>query len=191
VTIGALVLAAGEGRRFRGTKQLAQLEGRPLLEHALAAVEGVSPRVVVLGHAADAIRSQVDLHGARPVVCPDWAEGQAASLRCGLAALADVDAVLVVLGDQPGVTAAAVEAVIAAAEDEDAVRATYDGTSSHPVLLRRPLLDRAGELRGDTGFRDLLQHARVREVEIGHLADATDIDTREELARRSACASPR
>lgn len=182
--IGALILAAGEGRRFGGTKQLAELDGRPLLEHALAAVSAVSPRVVVLGHAAEEIRARVDLHGAQPVVCPGWAEGQAASLRCGLAALGGVDAVLVVLGDQPGVTAAAVAAVIAAAGDEDAVRATYDGVPSHPVLLRRPLLDRAGELRGDTGFRDLLHAAHVREVEVGHLADPTDIDTREELARR-------
>jgi CTP:molybdopterin cytidylyltransferase MocA len=52
------------------------------------------------------------------------------------------------------------------------------------VLLRAPLLARAGELSGDVGFRDLLRDARVCEVEIGHLADPTDIDTREELARR-------
>lgn len=184
MTIGALVLAAGEGRRFGGTKQLAALDGRPLLEHALAAVAGVSPRVVVLGHAADEIRAGVDLQGAEPVLCERWHEGQSASLRCGLQALAGADAVLVVLGDQPGVTAAAVDAVLAAAGDEDAVRATYDGVPSHPVLLRRALLDRAGELRGDSGFRDLLRGARVREVEVGDLADPADIDTREELARR-------
>ena len=182
--VAGLVLAAGAGTRFGGRKQLALVDGRPLLEHALAAVSAVSPRVVVLGHAADEIRARVDLHGARPVVCPDWAEGQAASLRCGLAALAGADAVLVVLGDQPGITAAAVAAMIGAAGDEDAVRATYDGVPSHPVLLRRPLLERAGELRGDTGFRDLLRAASVREVEVGHLADPTDVDTREELARR-------
>ena len=88
------------------------------------------------------------------------------------------------LGDQPGVNAAAVATVLAAGGDEDAVRATYDGVPSHPVLLRRVLLDRAGELSGDSGFRDLLAGARVRAVEVGHLADATDIDTREELARR-------
>ena len=58
------------------------------------------------------------------------------------------------------------------------------GVPSHPVLLRRPLLARAEELSGDVGFRDLLRDARVREVEIGHLADPTDIDTKEELARR-------
>jgi molybdenum cofactor cytidylyltransferase len=183
VTVGALVLAAGEGRRFGGTKQLAALDGRPLLSYALAAVAGISPRVVVLGHAADEIVAAVDLHGARPVICPDFADGQAASLKCGIAAL-DTDAVLVVLGDQPGITAAAIAALIAAAGDEDAVRATYDGVPSHPVLLRRPLLERAGELRGDVGFRDLLRDARVREVEVGHLADPADIDTREELARR-------
>jgi molybdenum cofactor cytidylyltransferase len=184
VTIGGLVLAAGEGRRFGATKQLAELRGRPLLEYALEAMEGISPRVVVLGHAADEIAARVDLHGAEPVVCERWAEGQSASLRCGLAALAGADAVVVALGDQPGLTAEAVEAVVTAAGDEDAVRAVYDGVPGHPVLLRRQLLDRAGELRGDTGFRDLLEHAAVREVEVGALADPADIDTREELARR-------
>jgi molybdenum cofactor cytidylyltransferase len=184
VTVGGLILAAGEGRRFGATKQLAELRGRPLLEYALAAMAAVTPRVVVLGHAADEIVAGVDLHGATPVVCHGWAEGQAASLRCGLAALAGVDAVVVVLGDQPGITAAAVEAIVAAGGDEDAVRATYDGVPGHPVLLRRRLLDRAGELRGDVGFRDLLAGATAREVEIGGLADPADIDTREELARR-------
>jgi molybdenum cofactor cytidylyltransferase len=184
LTVGGLIPAAGEGRRFGATKQLAELRGRPLLEYALEAMTRVSPRVVVLGHAAGEIAARVDLHGAAPVVCEDWASGQAASLRCGLAALADADAVVVVLGDMPGLTAEAVEAVGSAAGAEDAVRATYDGVPGHPVLLRRPLLNRAGELRGDTGFRDLLAGATVREVEIGGLADPADIDTREELARR-------
>ena len=117
-----------------------------------------------------------------PVVCPDWEEGQSASLRCGLAALAGADEVLVVLGDQPGLTAAAVDALLAAGGDEDAVRATYGGTPGHPVLLRRPLLARAGELRGDAGFRDLLRDARVRTVEVGHLAAPEDVDAPGDLA---------
>jgi molybdenum cofactor cytidylyltransferase len=184
VTVGGLILAAGEGRRFGATKQLAELRGRPLLEYALEAMVGVSPRVVVLGHDADAIRARVDLHGATVVVCEDWASGQSASLRAGLAALDGCDAVVVVLGDMPGITAEAIAAVTAAGGDADAVRASYDGRPGHPVLLRRALLERAGELRGDTGFRDLLADATVREVEIGGLADPADIDTREELARR-------
>ena len=183
--IGALVLAAGAGRRFGGIKQLAEVDGRPLLEHALLAVKVLSPRVVVLGHAADAVRTRVDLHGARSVLCEDWEEGQAASLRFGIAALGEVDAAVIALGDMPGVTPAAIDAVVGAWDGEaDAARATYAGRPGHPVLLSRTLLDRAAELRGDVGFRPLLERARVREVECGHLADPADIDTREELARR-------
>ena len=63
------------------------------------------------------------------------------------------------------------------------MRAAYGGRTGHPVLLGRALLDRAGELRGDVGFRDLLAQADVRDVEVGGLADPSDIDTREELAR--------
>lgn len=181
--VGGLVLAAGEGRRFGAVKQLAELDGRPLLEHALAAVAALRPRVVVLGHAAAEILAAVDLQGAEVVVCDGWREGQAASLRCGVAAMAGVDAIVVVLGDQPGITAQAVAAVAGAEGGEDAVRATYHGTPGHPILLRRPLLERTSELRGDVGFRDLLRDARIRAVELGDLADPTDIDTPEELAR--------
>jgi len=184
VRVGGLVLAAGEGSRFGGTKQLAPLAGRPLLEHALAAVAVLDPRVVVLGHEAGAIAAAVDLQGARPVVCEDWREGQAASLRRGVAALGDVDAAVIVLGDQPRITAAAVAAVAAAAGAVvPAARASYGGRPGHPVLLGRGLLARVGELRGDVGFRDLLEGVAVREVEVGGLADPVDIDTREELAR--------
>jgi CTP:molybdopterin cytidylyltransferase MocA len=99
-------------------------------------------------------------------------------------ALGDVDAAVVVLGDQPRITAEAVAAVAAAAApDVVAARASYRGRAGHPVLLGRALLARVGELRGDVGFRHLLDGVDVREVEVGGLADPVDIDTREELAR--------
>lgn len=180
MTVGGLVLAAGEGTRFEGgVKQLAPLDGRPLLEHALAAVAELEPRVVVLGHAAEEILSKVDLHGARPVICEAWREGQSASLRAGVEALGDVDAAVVVLGDQPRITKAAVAAVAAA---DGTARASYGGRPGHPIRLDRALLRRAGELRGDVGFRDILARAEVRAVEVGALADPADVDTREELA---------
>ncbi len=183
VRVGGLVLAGGEGSRFGDTKQLARLDGRPLLEHALATVVGLEPRVVVLGHEAQAILAAVDLQGAAAVVCEDWREGQAASLRCGVRALGDVDAVVVVLGDQPRITLDAVAAVAAEGAGAAAVRASYGGRPGHPVLLGRELLARVGELRGDVGFRELLGGVDVREVEVGELADPVDIDTQEELAR--------
>jgi molybdenum cofactor cytidylyltransferase len=184
--VGGLVLAAGEGSRFGGTKQLAPLGGRPLLSYALAAVAVLDPRVVVLGHEAEAILAAVSLQGARPVVCADWADGQSASLRAGVEALGDVDAAVVVLGDQPRITAAAVSALVAAAAAAPgaaAARAGYGGKPGHPVLLGRALLARVSELRGDVGFRDLLRGEDVLEVEVGALADPVDIDTREELAQ--------
>jgi CTP:molybdopterin cytidylyltransferase MocA len=189
VRIGGLVLAAGEGRRFGATKQLAPLRGRPLLSHAvehMLSVPALDPIVVVLGHDAAAVRAGVpELDDVEVVVAEDWREGQAASLRAGVRALGDVDAAVVMLGDMPFVT----PQVIAAALDvddrfHDALQTTYHGVPGHPVLLTRRLLDRVGELEGDAGFRALLPGRRVKRFEAGHLADPTDIDTREELASR-------
>jgi CTP:molybdopterin cytidylyltransferase MocA len=174
MTVG-LVLAAGEGRRFGGPKQLARVAGRALLEHALAAVRDLDRVVVVLGARAEEIRAGADLAGAEVVVCADWAEGMGASLRHGLAAVGDADEVVIVLADQPFITPAVVARVRAARGD--AARATYDGTPGHPVVLRRPLMERAGELRGDAGFRGVA----MTEVECADLADPTDIDTQADL----------
>jgi CTP:molybdopterin cytidylyltransferase MocA len=185
VRVGGLILAAGEGRRFGGAKQLAEVRGRPLLSHAVTAMQGVSaidPVVVVLGSRADEVRAGVDLAGVEVVVCEDWADGQSASLRAGLRALGDVDAAVVTLGDMPFVTATVIAGVLRFDPDRfDAVRATYHGRPGHPVLLGRALLARAEELRGDVGFRDLLAGARVRQFECGDLCDPVDVDTREEL----------
>jgi molybdenum cofactor cytidylyltransferase len=182
--IGGVVLAAGEGSRFGGPKQLAELGGRPLLEHVLeaaAAVPALDRVVLVLGARADEIVARVDSHGAQAVVCEGWSEGQAASLRTGLAALDDLDAALILLGDQPGVTAAAIEAVLAHFDGTHAVRAVYDGSPGHPVILTRELMRRAMELEGDLGARELLEDARVRKVEVAHLCRPRDVDTPEDL----------
>ena len=104
--IAGCVLAAGDSTRFGSPKQLAELDGRPLLEHTLAAMgqAGLDRVVVVLGAEADRIMDRVDLKGAEPVVCERWEEGQSASLASGLAAVADAEAVVIALGDQPGIS---------------------------------------------------------------------------------------
>ena len=58
--------------------------------------------------------ARVDLHGAEPVVCERWSEGQSASLACGLGEMADCEAVVVTLGDQPRISPDAIRRVIAA-----------------------------------------------------------------------------
>jgi molybdenum cofactor cytidylyltransferase len=183
--IAGLVLAAGGARRFGSPKQLADLGGVPLLQHAIdamLAVPALDRVVVVLGSYAEEIAAGVKFASAEPVVCPDWAEGMAASLRCGVSEVGDADWAVVTLGDMPGVTPEAIEAVIGACRpDVDAVRAEYGGQFGHPVALSRSLLDRVGSLRGDVGARELLRDARVRRVEALHLARPDDVDTPEEL----------
>jgi CTP:molybdopterin cytidylyltransferase MocA len=188
--IGGLVLAAGGSSRFGGRpKQLAMLDGRPLLEHVLMAMSSAPlDRVaVVLGAHADEVRAGVPLHGAEAVVCSDWALGMGASLQVGVGALSDCDAVAVVLGDQPRLSWEAVARVVSQrGADELAVRATYGGVPGHPVLLEKTLLSRVAELNGDAGARKLLHGVPIREVACDGLGSPDDIDTPEALAALQA-----
>jgi len=182
--IAGLVLAAGAATRFGSPKQLALLDGEPLVNHAVGAQLGagnIERVAVVVGAHGDEVATvlpaEVDV-----VRALGWTDGMAASLRAGIAALDDADWIVVTLADQPGVTAQ----IVAMVGDHiaprlDAVRATYDGMPGHPVALGPALLARAGELEGDHGFRDLLVGARVREVEAGHLGSAHDVDVPSDL----------
>lgn len=182
--IGGLVLAAGAGTRFGGGKQLARLDGRPLLEHAVKAMTSapVGRVVVVLGAEAELVLAQVDLHGAEPLVCERWSEGQSASLACGLAELTDCEAVVVTLGDQPRISPDAIRRVIVArGGGAAAVRATYGSGPGHPVLLERELFDRLRDVTGDHGARNLLLSVQTREVPCDDLGNGSDVDTPAEL----------
>ena len=177
MSVPGVVLAAGEGRRFGGPKQLASLAGRPLLAHVVAAARAaLDPVVVVLGARASEVRAGVALDGVRVVECDEWAEGMSASLRCGLGALPGASAVIVLLADQPRVTPEVVRAVLAAGAP---ARAAYGGVPGHPVLLDAALIAGAAMLRGDAGFRARLSGVTL--VECGELCDPTDIDTRADL----------
>jgi CTP:molybdopterin cytidylyltransferase MocA len=181
--IGGLVLAAGAATRFGRPKQLADLDGIPLLEHALRAMTAapVGRVVVVLGSTADEIAAAVDLHGADPIVCARWEEGQSASLACGLAELAGCEAVVVTLGDQPRVSPDAIRRVIAGRNGASAVRATYGGEPGHPVLLERDLFEALRDVSGDKGARNLLLSVPVLDVPCDDLGGGEDVDTPAEL----------
>jgi CTP:molybdopterin cytidylyltransferase MocA len=181
--IGGLVLAAGAATRFGAQKQLAELDGIPLLEHSLRTMTAapVGRVVVVLGSSGDEIAVAVDLHGADPIFCPRWEEGQSASLACGLAELADCEAVVVTLGDQPRVSPDAIRRVIATRNGAAAVRATYGGNPGHPVLLERELFGPLRNVSGDRGARNLLLSVPVLDVACDDLGGGEDVDTPAEL----------
>ena len=182
--IGGLILAAGKGTRFGGPKQLAELDGRPMLEHSIQTMTASPVRrvVVVLGAGAEEVIERVDFHGAEPVVCERWEEGQSASLACGLGELSECEAVVVTLGDLPMLSTNAIRRVIAArAEGIEAVRATYDGEPGHPVLLERELFERLRDVTGDHGARNLLLSVSPREVACDDLGGGGDVDTPAQL----------
>jgi molybdenum cofactor cytidylyltransferase len=182
--ICGLVLAAGAATRFGSAKQLADLDGRPLLEHSILAMiaSPVGRVVVVLGSGAEEILQRVDLHGADAVVCDRWEEGQSASLASGLAELSGCEAVVVTLGDQPYVSPDSIRRVIVARGDgAAAVRATYSGEPGHPVLLERRLFERMRDVSGDHGARNLLISVQTREVPCEDLGGGQDVDTPAQL----------
>jgi molybdenum cofactor cytidylyltransferase len=120
--LAAVVLAAGRGSRFGGPKQLALLEGRPVLEHVLGAILAARPTlasfgdvVVVLGFHADAVERALAPGASeqvRLVRNPDPGRGIASSLQVGLEALGpQVEGALVALGDQPLLLPGTVEAL--------------------------------------------------------------------------------
>jgi nicotine blue oxidoreductase len=186
VSIAGLVLAAGEGRRFGRPKALAEIDGERLVDRAVRVLReaGVPSTYVVQGAAP------LDVPGAEVVDNPGWAEGMGSSLRAGLAALPSaVEAVIVLLVDQPGMTPAAVRRVVdaaAPAPERAVVVATYDGRRGHPVLLGRGHWPAVTETAvGDRGARDFLaRHGDgVVQVECGDVADADDVDTPADLDR--------
>lgn len=182
--IGGLVLAAGAGTRFGTTKQLADLDGRPLLEHAIRALvtSPVERVVVVLGACADQVTGAVDAHGAQLIFCERWEEGQSASLACGLAELAGCEAVVITLGDQPRLSPEAIRRVIAARGDGvDAARATYGGLPGHPVLLESHLFERMRDVTGDHGARNVLASVHTVQVPCDDLGGGEDVDTPAQL----------
>ena len=183
MTIAAVVLAAGEGTRFGGDthKLLAELNGRPLIEWAVEhAVEaGLDDTYVVVGgvELIDVLPESVTI-----VENHSWEDGQALSLRAGLAA-AQADghtAVVVGLGDQPLIPPAAWRAV---ADGEGViVTASFDGQRSPPVKLDEqvwPLLP----LEGDQGARSLLRSRPELVTEISCDGSAFDVDTLADLER--------
>jgi molybdenum cofactor cytidylyltransferase len=187
--ISALVLAAGEGTRFGGTKQLEILRGKPLVQYAVdaASAAGIGEIVVVLGHEALRVRDALDLpQGARFIVNERYADGQSTSLAIGLGALDPAsEAAIVLLADQPGIAARHVRALVSAFHSDapEILRIRFrDGPG--PAILPRSVWDEAMRLTGDVGARALFESepGRARWLDVDEDAPP-DVDRRADLER--------
>ncbi len=186
--VGAVVLAAGASERFGGVKALASLDGRPLLQHVLdtARASGLRDVVVVLGNAAEQIERTIVWQGERIVRNPRPEAGLSGSLRLGFEALgADVMAAFVLLGDQPLVRPAVLEALLVAFSEEGRtvlVPRYAQGGGPNPVLIGRAAWPLVFEAVGDRGLGPLLRRHPELVLEVPVAGANPDIDTPADLA---------
>jgi len=186
-----VVLAAGSSRRMGRPKQLLQIDGRPLLEvvAAMACESRLDDVVVVLGAAADEIQERTHLGRARVIFNPDHASGMASSLRLGLTALSPrVDRAVVILGDQPDISAALLNQLLdlQASSGMPAAALEFEGVTHPPVVLARELWADVMALEGDVGCRAVI---RGKPEQVARLPHSTghhhpiDVDTPEDYER--------
>lgn len=188
--IGAVLLAAGEGRRMGGVaKSLIRLQGVPLIKRQLIALSGagVDEVVVVTGHAREAIEAQVQSFPVSLAYNPAYTEGQQSSVRVGLAALnGSFDAVFIVLADQPLIAAGDLTELIAAFKKRpsgNVLVPVVNGQRGNPILLDD--VARARILASDTNLacRHLIENQPelVHVHETANIRFITDLDTVEDV----------
>jgi molybdenum cofactor cytidylyltransferase len=189
VKIGAIVLAAGGSQRFGRPKQLLLYDRQTLVRraaHAALAVRG--PIVVVAGREQEAIA--LELLGLPVTVVPNdhWELGIGSSLRCGLEALPECEAVVIVTCDQPRVDGSVVERLIAeqAESGKPIAASAYGRTLGVPALFGREVFAELRSLPDREGAKSIILRHRDEVALIDFPAGALDIDTPEDYARELA-----
>lgn len=184
MTIACLVLAAGRSTRLGRPKQLLPFRGRPLLEAALATVRAcaVDQRLVALGGAVDDVRDQVDLSGFEVVENRAFGSGCSSSIAAAIPELAPTtEVVVLLLGDQPGVTVDAVHRLLAGRGDAPLAVCRYDDGVGHPFAFGSDVLPDLQALHGDKAVWKLLEQRASDVVEVvvpGRVP--LDVDTQED-----------
>jgi CTP:molybdopterin cytidylyltransferase MocA len=189
--IGAVLLAAGEGKRMGGVaKPLIRLQGVPLIARHLVAMSacGVDEVVVVTGHAREAVEEHMRRFIVTLAHNDAYAEGQEGSVRVGLAALqGSFDAVFVALADQPLIGGGDLTELIGAFKKRprgNIVVPMVGGVRGNPILLDSEAQARilAGETR--TACRQLIERepGMVYAHETSNTRFVTDLDTAEDVA---------
>lgn len=186
LSLHTVVLAAGASTRFGSPKQLARFQGQTLLQRVLAAASEVSAAaitVVVGAHAADVVQV-LPAGRASVLVNREWQEGIASSLRAAVRALPGAcDGVLVLLADQPLVSAAGLNRLVSAwrRQPKRIVASRYEGVTGVPAIFPRWCFNELCALRGDQGARALFLRHSDHVTRIDHPEAGVDIDQPEDL----------
>ena len=179
MTTVAIVLAAGGSRRLGRAKQLVTFEGETLVHRAarITRAAQVARVGVVVGARANEVAAAVHDLAVDRLENAAWEEGMASSLRVGTAWAAEqgATALLVCVCDQPHLTTAHLDALIAEGE---LAGSAYGGAIGVPALFPARLFAALGALAGDRGARDLLVAARALPWAPG----AFDIDDEADVA---------
>jgi CTP:molybdopterin cytidylyltransferase MocA len=184
----AAVLAAGASRRFGGAKQLASVDGTPMLRRvAEATCRSACARVgVVLGARADAIAPVIDGLPLDRIDNAGWTEGMASSIRAavGWARARGAGALLLAVGDQPALDAAHLDALVAASNSGQRLAASrYANVLGPPAVFPERYFTRLEALNGDVGARSLLREAAAEVATVDWPQGAEDLDNALDDAR--------
>lgn len=184
--IAAIVLAAGGSARMPGgIKQLLPWRGKTLIEYVIEIAQHAhtDETLVVLGAHVETIRPVVERTGAHIIVNTEWQTGQASSIRAGLSALgADIAAAVFVNADQPFLTSAILDALIARYRETNAsiIASKLGGRLGNPALFARAHFTELQMLRGEQGGRALFAKYPVLTVEFDDARLGKDLDTWED-----------
>lgn len=187
MTVGVLLLAAGEGRRFGSDKRRAQTRsGQTLLATSIAVIRGTGlPLRVCLRPGEAQLAQQAGLQPEEVIACARARCGMGSTLAEGVAQLPAWEGVLVALADMPAIQSLTYREVAAALTRETIVVPTWQGCSGHPAGFGADWFDRLANLQGDIGARALVRAAGERRTLLA-VADPgilRDIDHPSDLAR--------
>ena len=153
--ISALILGAGASQRLGPPKQLLPFRDTTMLGWVVGQAQRateIDEVVVVLGRAADEIRERVNLGSARVVENPVFGEGCSSSYRAGLAAInSESAAIMIILGDQPGITPEIINTLAAEwrLQPHPIALCSYRGRKGHPMIFARSMFEQLEGLHGD------------------------------------------
>jgi len=184
----AVILAAGEARRFGSTKQLAQFEDSTLVARAVRVAESLCGErtVLVLGKDWQAVAAACQPLQGFMTVNPEFTRGMASSIQCGVRSVpGQTDGILLMLADQPLITADHLTLLARTwhKKPDSIVASQYAGVAGPPVIFPRNDFAKLLELEGDRGAKSVLEENENRLLTIKFENAAIDIDRPEDLAR--------